>query len=50
MQFIDNEVVSRIYGDQRGRAFSANEILAVGRDDFFQKPLSGLELNFFHQI
>jgi hypothetical protein len=43
MQSIDNKVVSRIYGNQRGWAFSKNDFLDLGGDDAIRKALSRLE-------
>jgi len=43
MQSIDNKLVSRIYGLQRGWAFSKNDFLDLGGDDAIRKALSRLE-------
>jgi len=43
MQSIDNKMVSRIYGQQRGWAFSKNDFLDLGGDDAIRKALSRLE-------
>ena len=44
MQSIDNKLVSRIYGRQRGWAFSKNDFLDLGGDDAIRKALSRLEI------
>jgi len=43
MQSVENKVVSRIYGSQRGWAFSKNDFLDLGGDDLVRKALSSLE-------
>ena len=43
MQSIDNKLVSRIYGHQRGWAFSKNDFLDLGSDAAISKALSRLE-------
>ena len=43
MQSIDNKLVSRIYGHQRGWAFSKNDFLDLGSDAAIRKALSRLE-------
>jgi hypothetical protein len=43
MQSIDNKLVSRIYGNQRGWAFSKNDFLDLGSDAAIRKALSRLE-------
>lgn len=43
MQCINNKMVSRIYGHQRGWAFSKNDFLELGGDDAIRKALSRLE-------
>ncbi len=40
MQSIDNKVVSRIYGNRRGWAFSKNDFLDLGSDAAVRKALS----------
>ncbi len=42
MQSIDNKVVSRIYGNQRGWSFSKSDFLDLGGDDATRKALSRL--------
>lgn len=44
MQSIENKIVSRIYGRQRGWAFSKNDFMDLGGDDPVRKALSSLEL------
>ena len=44
MQSVDNKLVSRIYGRQRGWAFSKNDFLDIGGDAAIRKALSRLEL------
>ena len=44
MQSIDNKLVSRIYGLQRGWVFSKNDFLDLGGDDAIRKALSRLEV------
>jgi hypothetical protein len=43
MQSIDNQVISRIYGHQRGWAFSKNDFVDLGGDAAIRKALSRLE-------
>ncbi|MGJ8640731.1 MAG: DUF6088 family protein [Opitutaceae bacterium] len=43
MQSIDNKLVSRIYGNQRGWVFSKNDFLDLGSDAAIRKALSRLE-------
>jgi hypothetical protein len=43
MQSIDDKLVSRIYGNQRGWAFSKNDFLDLGSDAAIRKALSRLE-------
>lgn len=43
MQSAENKVVSRIYGKQRGWAFSKNDFLDLGSDALIRKALSNLE-------
>ncbi len=43
MQSVENKIVSRIYGLQRGWAFSRNDFLDLGGDDLVRKALSNLE-------
>jgi len=43
MQSVDNKIVSRIYGHQRGWSFSKNDFLDLGGDDAIRKALSRLE-------
>lgn len=43
MQSVENKVVSRIYGLQRGWSFSKNDFLDIGGDDLIRKALSSLE-------
>jgi hypothetical protein len=43
MQSIDNKVISRIYGNQRGWSFSKNVFLDLGSDAAIRKALSRLE-------
>ena len=43
MQSVENKVVSRIYGRQRGWAFSRNDFVDLGGDDLIRKALSSLE-------
>ena len=43
MQSIENKVLARIYGRQRGWAFSKNDFLDLGGDDLVRKALSSLE-------
>ena len=43
MQSIDNKLVSRIYGHQRGWALSKNDFLDLGSDAAIRKALSRLE-------
>jgi len=40
---VENKVVARIYGNQRGWAFSKNDFLDIGRDDGIRQALSSLE-------
>ncbi|MEK6231077.1 MAG: DUF6088 family protein [Luteolibacter sp.] len=44
MQSIDNKLVSRIYGHQRGWAFSKIDFLDLGSDAAIRKALSRLEI------
>jgi hypothetical protein len=44
MQSIENKIVSRIYGQQRGWAFSKNDFMDLGGDASVRKALSSLEL------
>ena len=44
MQSIDNKLVSRIYGHQRGWVFSKNDFLDLGSDAAIRKALSRLEI------
>jgi len=43
MQSVENKVISRIYGNQRGWAFSKNDFLDLGSDALIRKALSSLE-------
>lgn len=43
MQSIEDKVISRIYGNQRGWAFSKNDFLDLGGDAPVRKALSQLE-------
>jgi hypothetical protein len=43
MQSIDSQVISRIYGHQRGWAFSKNDFVDLGGDAAIRKALSRLE-------
>jgi len=43
MQSVENKVVSRIYGSQRGWSFSKNDFMDLGGDDLIRKALSSLE-------
>lgn len=43
MQSIDNKMVSRIYGQQRGWVFSKNDFMDLAGDDAIRKALSRLE-------
>lgn len=43
VQSIDDKVISRIYGHQRGWAFSKNDFLDIGGDAAIRKALSRLE-------
>lgn len=43
MQSIDSQVISRIYGHQRGWAFSKNDFVDIGGDAAIRKALSRLE-------
>lgn len=43
MQSVENKIVSRIYGNQRGWSFSKNDFLDLGGDDLARKALSQLE-------
>ena len=43
MQSVDNKVISRIYGSQRGWSFSKNDFLDLGSDAAIRKALSRLE-------
>lgn len=43
MQSIENQVISRIYGHQRGWAFSKNDFVDLGGDAAIRKALSRLE-------
>ncbi|MDF3129464.1 DUF6088 family protein [Kiritimatiellaeota bacterium B1221] len=43
MQSVENKVISRIYGNQRGWSFSKNDFLDLGGDDLVRKALSQLE-------
>lgn len=43
MQSIDNQIISRIYGKQRGWAFSKNDFIDLGSDAAVRKALSRLE-------
>ena len=43
MQSIDNQIISRIYGHQRGWAFSKNDFVDLGGDAAIRKALSRLE-------
>lgn len=42
VQSIENKVSARIYGNQRGWAFSKSDFLDLGKDADVQKALSGL--------
>lgn len=44
MQSIDNKVISRIYGNQRGWSFSKNDFSDLGSDAAIRKALSRLEI------
>jgi len=43
MQSIENKTVARIYGNQRGWAFSKKDFSNIGSDDLVRKALSNLE-------
>lgn len=43
MQSIDNQIISRIYGKQRGWTFSKNDFIDLGSDAAVRKALSRLE-------
>jgi hypothetical protein len=43
MQSIENKIVSRIYGQKRGWAFSRNDFMDLGGDASVRKALSSLE-------
>ena len=43
MQSIDNKIISRIYGRQRGWSFSKNDFMDLAGDDAIRKALSRLE-------
>ena len=43
MQSIDDKLISRIYGNQRGWSFSKNDFIDLGSDDSIRKSLSRLE-------
>ncbi len=42
-KFIDNKIIARIYGNQRGWSFSKNHFLDLGGDDAVRKVFSLLE-------
>ena len=44
MQSVENKIVSRIYGSQKGWAFSKNDFMDLGGDDLIRKALSILEV------
>ncbi|HKL22115.1 MAG TPA: DUF6088 family protein, partial [Tichowtungia sp.] len=43
MQSVENKIVSRIYGNQRGWSFSKNDFMDLGGDALVRKALSSLE-------
>jgi hypothetical protein len=43
MQSIDNKIISRIYGSQRGWSFSKKDFMDLAGDDAIRKALSRLE-------
>lgn len=43
MQSVDHQIISRIYGHQRGWAFSKNDFVDLGGDAAIRKALSRLE-------
>jgi Family of unknown function (DUF6088) len=43
MQSVEDKTVSKIYGKQRGWAFSKNDFSGIGSDDLIRKALSNLE-------